>query len=250
MSPKVIFSVVCGLTAAGAILFVVLRLAETPLKDDAKANSQKNLAQEIVKSKQQVSYDPADPAQIFRNEVQQITWQIFYDAQAPKKGDMAPEIELADQNGQNTFRLSDYREKLPVALVFGSLTCPMHTGSAESLNQLQKDFGGEVKIVQIYLREAHAFEMTSEKFNILHDPKTIEQRRVMANECRSTMQPEFETYVDNLDDGTMRAYAAFPTRLYLVGRDGRIAYQGGLGPKDYDVAELRAAVIKELQNIH
>ena len=49
-------------------------------------------------------------------------WQKRYDARAPKAGDIAPDFELLDVNGENLIRLSDLRDEKPVALVFGSFT--------------------------------------------------------------------------------------------------------------------------------
>jgi peroxiredoxin len=49
-------------------------------------------------------------------------WQKKYEASAPKVGDTAPDFELYDINGQNPIRLSDFRHRKPVALVFGSFT--------------------------------------------------------------------------------------------------------------------------------
>ncbi len=49
-------------------------------------------------------------------------WQKQYDASAPKVGDTAPDFELSDVNGENPLRLSEFRDKQPVALVFGSYT--------------------------------------------------------------------------------------------------------------------------------
>lgn len=49
-------------------------------------------------------------------------WQRKYDAQAPKVGDLAPDFELADSQGKNQIRLSDFRDRKPVALIFGSFT--------------------------------------------------------------------------------------------------------------------------------
>ena len=48
-------------------------------------------------------------------------WQKRFDALAPQEGDMAPDFELRDVNGEGDVCLSDLREK-PVALVFGSFT--------------------------------------------------------------------------------------------------------------------------------
>ncbi len=49
-------------------------------------------------------------------------WQQRHDAQAPKVGDLAPDFELRDSEGQNPVRLSDFRGKKPVVLFFGSYT--------------------------------------------------------------------------------------------------------------------------------
>ncbi len=49
-------------------------------------------------------------------------WQRQYDAAAPKAGDSAPDFKLADVGGENPVRLSDFRGKKPVVLIFGSYT--------------------------------------------------------------------------------------------------------------------------------
>ena len=52
--------------------------------------------------------------------------------------------------------------------------------------------------------------------------------------------------IDNLDDKVKDGYNAWPDRLYLVGRDGRIGYKGAPGPGGFDPKGLEAAVKKEL----
>ena len=49
-------------------------------------------------------------------------WQKKYNPLAPKVGDNAPDFELRDANGENAVHLSDFRGKMPVALIFGSFT--------------------------------------------------------------------------------------------------------------------------------
>ncbi len=49
-------------------------------------------------------------------------WQKRYDALAPKAGDVAPDFELHDVNGENPVRLSDFQGQKPVALIVGSYT--------------------------------------------------------------------------------------------------------------------------------
>jgi hypothetical protein len=109
----------------------------------------------------------------------------------------------------------------------------------------------------IYIREAHpvdgwwlgqgvAGKMVKMRFpkaaTDIHDPQTMEERRKVAGQCEESLQYGIRTYVDEMDDAVNKAYAASPTRLYLVGEDGRVVYAGGLGPWGFKPAELRKAI--------
>jgi hypothetical protein len=59
---------------------------------------------------------------VIRARNQQRAWQKQYDSLAPKGGDVAPDFELYDTDGKNSIRLSDFKGKKPVALIFGSYT--------------------------------------------------------------------------------------------------------------------------------
>jgi len=58
----------------------------------------------------------------FKYRRQYRNWQLEHDAHAPKVGDMAPDFTLSGVNGANPVTLSDFRDKKPVALIFGSFT--------------------------------------------------------------------------------------------------------------------------------
>jgi len=49
--------------------------------------------------------------------------------------------------------------------------------------------------------------------------------------------------VDPMDDRANHAFAALPERIYVI-FDGRIAYQGGLGPFDYKIEEVEKFLAK------
>ena len=57
-----------------------------------------------------------------KNRQEASIWQKKYDAAAPKVGDLAPDFELFDIQGENPVRLSDFRGNKSVALIFGSFT--------------------------------------------------------------------------------------------------------------------------------
>lgn len=59
---------------------------------------------------------------IFRFRRQKGRVMKKLDRAAPKAGDLAPDFTLSDISGTETIRLSDFRGRKPVALIFGSYT--------------------------------------------------------------------------------------------------------------------------------
>ncbi len=78
----------------------------------------------------------------------------------------------------------------------------------------------------------------------IYDPKGIDERQAVASRCELELGYEITTIVDTMDDAVSQAYAAHPTRLYLVGKDGRVVYAGGLGPFGFKPKELGEAIEK------
>lgn len=113
----------------------------------------------------------------------------------------------------------------------------------------------------IYIREAHPIDgwwlgnpilkfvlrlWGSRAATNIYDPRTLEERRRIAGECERSLKYGIRTYVDEVDDRVNKAYAAWPTRLYLVGIDGRVVYRGGLGPFGFRPADLADVIEKYL----
>lgn len=76
----------------------------------------------------------------------------------------------------------------------------------------------------------------------LYDPQTMAERREAAGQCETALQYGIRTYVDEMDDRVNIAYAGWPTRLYLIGLDGRVVYAGGMGPYGFKPSELKTAI--------
>ena len=53
--------------------------------------------------------------------------------------------------------------------------------------------------------------------------------------------------VDAMDDAVTRMYSGMPSRLYLIDRNGKIAYKGGRGPFGFKPEELEHSLILLLQ---
>ena len=130
-----------------------------------------------------------------------------------------------------------------------------------SLHNLYQKYYGQVQFVKIYIREAHPVDgwwfgkgvmstlltlSRSKASRDLYDPKTIQERRSAADDCQQSLGYGIKTYVDEMDDAVNEAYAAWPTRLYLIDTNGRVVYHGGLGPFDFHPRKLGAAIERHL----
>ena len=69
-----------------------------------------------------------------------------------------------------------------------------------------------------------------------------EEQRAIRQTARQFARNEIDPLVDEMDDSVAKDYAAMPERLYLIGRDGRIAYQGGMGPMYFRPSEWEQAI--------
>jgi Iodothyronine deiodinase len=69
-------------------------------------------------------------------------------------------------------------------------------------------------------------------------PRDLEERREIAALCAARLGLSTPILIDGMENAADRAYNAWPERLYVVGRDGSIAYKGGKGPFDFKPEEL------------
>lgn len=87
----------------------------------------------------------------------------------------------------------------------------------------------------------------NESEGILFAQPTSHGARVeVARVCSLKLELSIPTLVDDMDNSTDLKYYALPDRLYLIGRDGRVAYRGGPGPFGFVAAELEEAIEKYL----
>ncbi len=77
------------------------------------------------------------------------------------------------------------------------------------------------------------------------DPKTVEEREGIANDCIRSMKLTIPFLIDNMDDTANQGYSAWPDRIYVVGKDGKVAYKGSQGPRGFKPDEAKAK-LKEL----
>lgn len=106
------------------------------------------------------------------------------------------------------------------------------------------------RFLLVYVREAHAADewvMPDNEQRGLRVPQPTSHaaRFRAAQECVADFDVPMPTVVDHLDDRVMTTYGAWPDRFYVIGPDGRIAYQGGVGPFGFKPADVREFLRRE-----
>ena len=118
---------------------------------------------------------------------------------------------------------------------------------------MAEKYKGKVEFRLVYIREAHATDQWQVDKNIkekvlLESAKTQEMKDDYATSCVRTLGIKFPAVVDNMENSTESSYTAWPDRLYLVGKNGRIAYKSAPGPAGFKPAEIAAAIEETLHS--
>jgi Iodothyronine deiodinase len=74
---------------------------------------------------------------------------------------------------------------------------------------------------------------------------TLEERFAAAREGVERLGLTMPVLMDDMDDAVSEAFAAWPERLYVADRGGRITFVGGPGPFEFD-PDAAAAALAEL----
>ncbi len=99
----------------------------------------------------------------------------------------------------------------------------------------------------VYIKEIHPTDGWQVKENeqdgvLLRQHRSLDERVEVGASCMLKLALELPAVVDDMDDTVALAWAAMPERLYLVGRDGRVAYKGGMGPMFFRPKEWEHAI--------
>jgi type I thyroxine 5'-deiodinase len=101
----------------------------------------------------------------------------------------------------------------------------------------------------VYIVEAHPTDIWQMKSNLkdnvlFANPKTDEERAVVAGACVRKLGIKFPAVIDGIDNRTEVAYTGWPDRLYLIDRDGKVAFKSRPGPFGFKPDQLEAAIKK------
>jgi hypothetical protein len=121
-----------------------------------------------------------------------------------------------------------------------------------ALEELHSQYRDEVAFFVVYIKEAHPEDGwvlgRNRRAEVsVQDPTTDQERGEVAQTCLVRMRIGIPVLIDGIDNAAASAYGGWPDRLYLIGRDGRIAFQGGEGPFGFKPRDLEAAIRVELR---
>lgn len=136
-------------------------------------------------------------------------------AVGPGIGEMAPDFELLDLDG-TPLRLADLRGR-PVVIEFGSYTCPIFSDRVPEMELLAGEHH-EATFLVIAIREAHPGEVQRQH-------STAEEKRRAARKMAIEEGLRRRVLVDDLEGSVHRAYGGAWNPVYVLDREGKIAYR-------------------------
>jgi len=78
------------------------------------------------------------------------------------------------------------------------------------------------------------------------DPTTFGQRAKVAQTCSTKLDLSLPMVVDDMKDSANQSYRAWPERIYVIQKGGKIAWRAGLGPWGFKPSAAEKAVEKVL----
>ena len=133
----------------------------------------------------------------------------------PRQGAPAPDFRLQDLDGKEV-QLSELRGR-PVVLEFGAYSCPIFSDRVPEMERLAGDHP-EIEFVVIAVREAHPGEVSPEH-------RTLAAKRQAAHRLALEEGVRRRVLVDDLEGTTHRAYGGAWNPVYVIDRQGRIAFR-------------------------
>jgi glutathione peroxidase-family protein len=147
---------------------------------------------------------------------------LRFNAHEVRVGIEAPDFALPDLSGK-TVRLSGYRGKANVVLMFGSVTCgatatQLRAGkpSIRSLYARYKKKGFEFFL--IYTKEPHPGENIAQ-------PTTTEERVKNAIRLKQEEKVNFPILIDTPDNAIRNAYRGWSNGIFVINKEGMLVFR-------------------------
>jgi hypothetical protein len=95
----------------------------------------------------------------------------------------------------------------------------------------------------VYIEEAHPIDGWQMPSNLkdhvlVASARTIEERDGAAHACVVKLGLHIPALVDDMQDSTERIYTGWPDRLYVIDREGWVAFKSKAGPFGFHPEEM------------
>jgi type I thyroxine 5'-deiodinase len=112
---------------------------------------------------------------------------------------------------------------------------------------MYREYADQAAFYLVYIEEAHADDAWQLPVNIKDDvvlasPRDYAERSTVGSTCVRKLGIEFPALVDDFENSTELAYTGWPDRLYVIDREGKVAYKSGAGPFGFRPEEMEAAL--------
>ena len=119
--------------------------------------------------------------------------------------------------------------------------------------EIYNRFRDQVEFFVVYVQEAHPTDGWQTESNVaegilFRQHQSFEEREEVANSCSLNLHIPLPILIEEINNAIDEAYGAAPERLYLIGADGKVTYQGGAGPHFFDLDEWEQAIETCLKN--
>jgi hypothetical protein len=104
-----------------------------------------------------------------------------------------------------------------------------------------------VAFLVVYVTEAHPSDVWQLQSNlrdkvVFSSPRSAEERAEIAGSCVRKLGIQIPAVLDEFGNSTEKSYTAWPDRMYLIDREGKVAYKSKPGPFGFHADELAAAL--------
>jgi hypothetical protein len=119
------------------------------------------------------------------------------------------------------------------------------------LKKIAAQYGGRIDFRLVYISEAHAEGGSESQWQStinaregvdLPPARDLAAKQSHAELCVRKLSLPFAVVVDGMDAAAEKAYEAWPSRVYLVDREGRVAFNSRLGELDFHPEDLDRAI--------
>lgn len=120
------------------------------------------------------------------------------------------------------------------------------------LNEIYNRYKNQgIQFYAIYIREAHPTDgwqvpENLEEEILYTEPKSDEDRAAVALDCKAALGIQMQMLIDWIGNDVEEKYISTPIRLFVVDREGTIAYTGDAGPFGFDPDSWEQAIKEQI----